>query len=82
MTNLYNEDNFDKKERMKQDQLIHQTRNLDILPPADVAKVKATLRRSMTMAEIVEQAPHPREFYDLYCEDDLDDILESVRKHG
>src|SRR5262249_56546487 len=51
MTNLYNEDNFDKKERMKQDQLIHQTRNLDILPPADVAKVKATLRRSMTRSE-------------------------------
>ena len=29
---------------------------------------------ALTIAQIVEQAPHPKEFYDRYHEDDLDDI--------
>jgi hypothetical protein len=56
-------------EAMNDDQLIDQTQNSDF-PIGRYGSETPDL----TIAQIVEQAPHPKEFYDHYHEDDLDDI--------
>jgi hypothetical protein len=56
-------------ETMKNDQLIDQTR----YPNFPVGRSRRETP-DLTIAQIIEQAPHPKEFYDHYHEDDLDDI--------
>jgi hypothetical protein len=55
-------------ETMKNDQNI-ETRDLDF--PIGRTRFEAP---DLTITQVIEQAPHSREFYDCYHEEDLDDI--------
>jgi len=59
-------------ETMNKDQLVEESRYSDL----PVGRIHFDTP-DLTLAQVIEQAPHPKEFYDRYHEDDLDDIADA-----